>query len=113
MKEIWEKQYNKKEPPWNYDKFDKDLSEFFRARHFGTRKFSVIDLGCGNGAQAHYIEKSGNKDMKWLILPLKKDGSPWHERFMDRYNDNISNKKEEYLQHVFARDYDSIIRTMK
>ena len=60
MKEVWEKQYDKKEPPWNYDKFDKDLSEFFRARHFGTRKFSVIDLGCGNGAQAHYIEKSGN-----------------------------------------------------
>ncbi len=59
------------------------------------------------------IEKSGNKDMKWLILPLKKDGSPWHERFMDRYNDNISNKKEEYLQHVFGRDYHSIIRTKK
>ena len=59
------------------------------------------------------IEKSGNKDMEWLILPLKKDGSPWHERFMDRYNENINNKKEEYLQHVFARDYDSILRTKK
>ena len=36
------------------------------------------------------IEKAGNKDMEWLILPLKKDGSPWHERFMDRYNENIN-----------------------
>ena len=59
------------------------------------------------------IEKSGNKNMEWLILPLKKDGSPWHERFMDRYNDNINNKKEEYLQNVFGRDYDSIQRTKK
>ena len=57
------------------------------------------------------IEKSGNKNMEWLILPLKKDGSPWHERFMDRYNENINNKKEEYLQHIFGRDYDSIERT--
>ena len=59
------------------------------------------------------IEKSGNKNMEWLILPLKKDGSPWHERFMDRYNENINNMKEEYLQHVFGRDYDSILRTKK
>ena len=60
MKEVWEKQYDKKKPPWNYDKFDKDLLEFFRIRIFDNKKFSVIDLGCGNGAQAHYIEKSGN-----------------------------------------------------
>ena len=60
------------------------------------------------------IEQSGNKNMEWLILPLKKDSkTPWHERFMDRYNDNINNRKEEYLQNVFARDYDSIIRTKK
>ena len=59
------------------------------------------------------IEKSGNKDMKWLILPLKKDGSTWHERFMDKYNDNINNRKEDYLNNVFTRDYDSIIRTKK
>tara|TARA_Y100000294_G_scaffold160391_1_gene163983 strand:- start:435 stop:1391 length:957 start_codon:yes stop_codon:yes gene_type:complete len=59
------------------------------------------------------IEKAGNKNMEWLILPLKKDHSPWHERFMDRYNENINNKKEEYLQHIFARDYHSIIRTKK
>ena len=60
MKEVWEKQYDKKEPPWNYDKFDKDLSHFFRIRISDNKNFSVIDLGCGNGAQAHYIEKSGN-----------------------------------------------------
>ena len=63
MKEVWEKQYDKKEPPWNYDKFDKDLSHFFRIRILDNKNFSVIDLGCGNGAQAHYIEKSGNLDV--------------------------------------------------
>ena len=56
MKEVWEKQYEEKKPPWNYDYFDKDLSEFFRKRFFDSMKFSVIDLGCGNGSQAHYIE---------------------------------------------------------
>ena len=60
MKEVWEKQYEEKKPPWNYDLFDKDLLEFFRIRIFDNRKYSVIDLGCGNGSQAHYIEKSGN-----------------------------------------------------
>ena len=59
MKEVWEKQYDKKEPPWNYDKFDKDLSEFFRIRILDNKNFSVIDLGCGNGAQTYYIEESG------------------------------------------------------
>ena len=24
MKEVWEKQYEKKKPPWNYDKFDNE-----------------------------------------------------------------------------------------
>ena len=62
MKEVWEKQYEKKKPPWNYDYFDKDLSEFFRKRFFDSKKFSVIDLGCGNGSQAHYIENQfGNE----------------------------------------------------
>ena len=60
MKEVWEKQYEEKKPPWNYDYFDKDLLEFFRIRLFDNKKYSVIDLGCGNGAQAHFIEKSGN-----------------------------------------------------
>ena len=62
MKEVWEKQYDKNKPPWNYDYFDKDLSEFFRKRYFDSKKFSVIDLGCGNGSQAHYIENQfGNE----------------------------------------------------
>ena len=62
MKEVWEKQYEEKKPPWNYDYFDKDLSEFFRKRYFDSKKFSVIDLGCGNGSQAHYIENQfGNE----------------------------------------------------
>ena len=62
MKEVWEKQYEEKNPPWNYDYFDKDLSDFFRKRFFDNKKFSVIDLGCGNGSQAHYIENQfGNE----------------------------------------------------
>ena len=62
MKEVWEKQYEEKKPPWNYDYFDKDLSEFFRKRCFDNKKFSVIDLGCGNGSQSHYIENQfGNE----------------------------------------------------
>ena len=62
MKEVWEKQYEKKKPPWNYDKFDKDLLEFFRIRISDNKNFSVIDLGCGNGSQAHYIENQfGNE----------------------------------------------------
>tara|TARA_Y100000310_G_scaffold31465_1_gene29839 strand:- start:254 stop:868 length:615 start_codon:yes stop_codon:yes gene_type:complete len=62
MKEVWEKQYEEKTPPWNYDKFDKDLSEFFRCRFVDNKKFTVIDLGCGNGSQAHYIENQfGNE----------------------------------------------------
>jgi len=60
MKEVWEKQYEEKKPPWNYDYFDNDLLHFFRIRLFDGKKYSVIDLGCGNGAQAHFIEKSGN-----------------------------------------------------
>ena len=63
MKEVWEKQYEEKKPPWNYDYFDKDLSEFFRKRFFDNKKFSIIDLGCGNGSQAHYIENQfGNEN---------------------------------------------------
>ena len=63
MKEVWKKQYNNKKPPWNYDYFDKDLSDFFRVRIYDNKKFSVIDLGCGNGSQAYYIENQfGNEN---------------------------------------------------
>ncbi len=51
-------------------------------------------------------EVDGDK-REWLILPK------WHKKFMKRYYENIYNRKEEYLQNVFARDYDSIIRTKK
>ena len=53
------------------------------------------------------ITEVNGDDREWLILPK------WHDVFMKRYNYNINNRKEEYLQHVFARDYDSIIRTKK
>jgi len=58
-----------------------------------------------NKANPDFYQKNDNRE--WLILPK------WHDKFMERYKDNIKNKKEEYLQHVFARDYDSIIRTKK
>ncbi len=57
MKEVWEKQYEEKKPPWNYDDFDIDFKEFFKGKFY--KKFSVIDLGCGNGSQAYHIEKLG------------------------------------------------------
>ena len=57
MKEVWEKQYAKKKLPWNYDDFDEDFREFLKTKFF--KDFTVIDLGCGNGSQAHHIEKLG------------------------------------------------------
>ena len=57
MKEVWEKQYEEKKPPWNYDNFDDDFLEFFKGKFY--KKFSVIDLGCGNGSQAWHIENLG------------------------------------------------------
>ena len=57
MKEVWEKQYKEKSTPWNYDDFDKDFHDFLRSKFY--KDFTVIDLGCGNGSQAHHIEKLG------------------------------------------------------
>ena len=59
MKEVWEKQYDKKKPPWNYDDFDEDFREFLKTKFF--KNFTVIDLGCGNGSQVYHIEKLGFK----------------------------------------------------
>ena len=59
MKEVWEKQYDKKKPPWNYDDFDEDFREFLKTKFF--KDFTVIDLGCGNGSQVYHIEKLGFK----------------------------------------------------
>ena len=59
MKAIWEKQYDKKKPPWNYDDFDEDFREFLKTKFF--KNFTVIDLGCGNGSQVYHIEKLGFK----------------------------------------------------
>ena len=64
MKEVWEKQYDKKKPPWNYDDFDEDFREFLNKDFDGLASGSlllptVIDLGCGNGSQSHHIEKLG------------------------------------------------------
>ena len=57
MKEVWEKQYKEKSAPWNYDGFDEDFRKFLGSKFYGD--FTVIDLGCGNGSQAHHIEKLG------------------------------------------------------
>ena len=64
MKEVWEKQYAKKKPPWNYDDFDEDFREFLNKDFDGLASGAlllptVIDLGCGNGSQSHHIEKLG------------------------------------------------------
>ena len=55
MKEVWEKQYDKNKPPWNYDDFDEDFRGFLKTKFFTD--FTVIDLGCGNGSQVYHIEK--------------------------------------------------------
>ena len=57
MKKIWEKQYENKSAPWNYDGFDIDFQNFLRGKN--PKEYSVIDLGCGNGSQAYHIEKLG------------------------------------------------------
>ena len=57
MKEVWEKQYKENSAPWNYDGFDEDFRKFLGSKFY--KDFTVIDLGCGNGSQAHHIEKLG------------------------------------------------------
>ena len=57
MKEVWEKQYKEKSAPWNYNGFDEDFRKFLGSKFY--KDFTVIDLGCGNGSQAHHIEKLG------------------------------------------------------
>ena len=78
MKESFQKQYDEKSTPWNYDKFDKDIQSFLEENNvFSVWNYSeldknfedalqklnprstVIDLGCGNGAQAYHIQKMG------------------------------------------------------
>ena len=78
MKEAFQKQYDEKSTPWNYDGFDKDIQKFLKENKvFSVWNYSeldkdfdevfkklnprstVIDLGCGNGAQAYHIQKMG------------------------------------------------------
>jgi|TARA_B110000238_G_scaffold51126_1_gene55687 cyclopropane fatty-acyl-phospholipid synthase-like methyltransferase len=78
MKESFQKQYDEKSTPWNYDGFDKDIQKFLEENKvFSVWNYSeldkdfdevfkklnprstVIDLGCGNGAQAYHIQKMG------------------------------------------------------
>ena len=78
MKEAFQKQYDEKSTPWNYDKFDKDIQSFLEENNvFSVWNYSeldkdfkdalqklnprstVIDLGCGNVAQAYHIQKMG------------------------------------------------------
>ena len=59
MKKIWEKQYENKSAPWNYDGFDIDFQNFLRGKN--PKEYSVIDLGCGNGSLTYHIEKLGFK----------------------------------------------------
>ena len=56
MKEAFQKQYDEKSAPWNYDGFDKDFNEVFKKLN---PRSTVVDLGCGNGAQAYHIQKMG------------------------------------------------------
>ena len=57
MKEKWQNQHDTKEAPWDYNEFDVDFKEELLS--LSSNNKTVIDLGCGNGSQAHYIEKLG------------------------------------------------------
>ena len=57
MKEKWQNQHDTKEAPWDYDEFDVDFKKELLS--LSSNNKTVIDLGCGNGSQAHYIEKIG------------------------------------------------------
>ena len=41
---------------WNYSELDKDFDEVFKKLN---PRSTVVDLGCGNGAQAYHIQKMG------------------------------------------------------
>jgi cyclopropane fatty-acyl-phospholipid synthase-like methyltransferase len=66
MKEAFQKQFdkdiqkflkeNKVFSVWNYSELDKDFDEVFKKLN---PRSTVIDLGCGNGAQAYHIQKMG------------------------------------------------------
>ena len=49
---------------------------------------------------------NGDKN-KRLILPT------WHSQFMKKYEENISNRNDDYLQCIFTRNKESILRTAK
>ena len=57
MKEKWQNQHDTKEAPWEYDEFDIDFKKELLSLPSYCK--TVIDLGCGNGSQTHYIEKMG------------------------------------------------------
>ena len=57
MKEKWQNQHDTKEAPWDYNEFDVDFKEELLS--LSSNNKTVIDFGCGNGSQAHYIEKLG------------------------------------------------------
>ena len=57
MKKKWQNQHDTKEAPWDYDEFDVDFKKELLS--LSSNNKTVIDLGCGNGSQAYYIEKIG------------------------------------------------------
>ena len=54
----WQKQYNNKSTPWNYNFLDEDFKNFFEKQN---KNKTIIDLGCGNGSQSYFLEKMGFK----------------------------------------------------
>jgi SAM-dependent methyltransferase len=62
MKVRWQNQYDKKSPPWDYDKFDPDFQKFFKDQDCSnkiTENCKIIDLGCGTGSQVYHIKSLG------------------------------------------------------
>ena len=48
----------KKGNVWDSHWLDKDFEEFFK-KFKNPKDYSVIDLGCGNGSQAYFLEQMG------------------------------------------------------
>ena len=50
------------------------------------------------------IQTYDDKKKIYLVLPT------WHNKFMERYNDNILNKNNSLLKCIFTRDISSVLR---
>ena len=51
------------------------------------------------------VKTYDNGDKQKTCTPI------WHSQFMKKYEENISNRNDDYLQCIFTRNKESILRT--